>query len=124
MRGRPPVEKIAAALGLPNGRLISWSKSWYRELFPDHLVLSNASITDASGRRLWWGDLDASVDEEKLVALARALERRLFVFYEAHFRDPLPIERAALVFEPTGEVLMTDRVAPPPWPDRARRSRL
>jgi hypothetical protein len=106
MRGDPKVEKVAARIGLPNGRLISWSKSAYRKAYPDHLVLFNASIGDATGSCLWWGDLDVSLDEEKLVALAAALEKTLYVFAEAdtHWVEHLPVERATVVVELLGQL--------------------
>jgi hypothetical protein len=52
VRGDPKVEAIAGQLGLPNGRLISWSKSGYRDLYPHNFVLFNGSIADDAGKLL------------------------------------------------------------------------
>jgi hypothetical protein len=112
VRGDPEVEKVAASVGLTNGRLITFSKSRYRDTYPDHFVLFNATIANGEGRRLWWGDIDATLDEEKLSALARALEERLFVLFE-HDAQLVTIEApwqtAALVAEPAGEIALTCR---------------
>jgi hypothetical protein len=111
MRGDPKVEKVAASVGLSNARLVSWSKSAYSRAFPNHFTLFNASIMDIDGRMLWWGDIDATIDEEKLAALARRLETRLFVFFEGDARlvPQLGIRNAALIVEPSGEVVLTER---------------
>jgi|ERR1044071_5158026 hypothetical protein len=107
----PRVEATAAPLGLPTGRLISWSKSGYRELHPHSFVLFNASIVDDAGALLWWGDIDLTYDEAKLSDLARALDQRLHLLLEAdgRFIHPIPINLAVAVFEADGRVVVTSR---------------
>lgn len=111
MRGDRIVEEVAAGLGLPNGRLISQSKSGYHRLYPRSFAMFNASIADDAGKLLWWGDLDLTVDEAKLVELAQALGQRLHLLFEGstHFKDPLPVEAAAVVIEADGSVVLSDR---------------
>jgi hypothetical protein len=60
---------------------------------------------------LWWGDLDLTRDEAPLVQLAKVIERRLHLLFEAdvHFLDPIPVEAAAVVIEPDGSVRLTYR---------------
>jgi len=111
MRGDPEVEEMAARVGLPNGRLISRSKSGYRDLYPDNFVLFNGTIADDAGHPLWWGDLDLTRDEAKLVELATALGQRLHLLFEsdARFNDPVANAAAAVVIEPDGTVALTYR---------------
>ena len=111
VRGDPKVEWLAAGLGLVNGRLISESKTEYHRLYPRSFAMFNASIADDAGKLLWWGDLDLTVDEAKLVELARSLGRRLHLLFEGstHFQDPLPVEAAAVIIEADGSVVLSDR---------------
>jgi hypothetical protein len=111
VRGDPKVEEVAAGLGLPNGRLISSSKTGYHDLYPRNFAMFNASIADDAGKLLWWGDLDLTVDEAKLVGLAQTLGQRLHLLFEGstHFQDPLPVEAAAIVIEPDASVVLSER---------------
>jgi hypothetical protein len=60
---------------------------------------------------MWWGDLDLTRDEAKLIELAKVLERRLHLLFEGdvHFLDPIPVEAAAAVIEADGSVRLTYR---------------
>ena len=111
----PRVERAAAQVGLPNGRMISESKSAYRERHPHHVTVFNATIADSQGRGAWWGDLDLTLDEPKLEALARLVRRGLNVFYEgdtAWFRRTDPprsdLALAVLHLTPTGLTRLGD----------------
>jgi hypothetical protein len=68
--------------GLMMGRMISGSKSGYRERYPDNLVVFNANIATKSRGKIWYGDLDVTLDYEKLASVAEALKEDLFVLYE------------------------------------------
>jgi hypothetical protein len=103
--------EAAAALGLPDSRMISASKSEYRQAWPDHIVLFNGHIADGAGKRLWWGDLDLTLDEAALVGLAAALETSVYVFFERQAHRPAPgeplhfeIKDAVLHVSPDGKV--------------------
>ena len=78
----PRVEHAAAAIGLPSGRVISQSKRAYRERFPFNVVIYNATIADDEGIGAWLGDLDLTIDETKLQALAVKLGSGLHVLHE------------------------------------------
>jgi hypothetical protein len=73
----------AAKVGLPDGRMISGSKSGYRRLYPDHVTVFNGTLADAEGAGLWRGDLDLTLDEPKLLALAAELGTTIHVIYES-----------------------------------------
>jgi hypothetical protein len=67
--------------GLAFSRLISGSKSGYRNRFPDHEVYFNANIFTENGK-IWHGDLDLTLDSEKLQNLANDLKTTLFILSE------------------------------------------
>lgn len=72
----------------PHGRMITASKSGYDRRYPTHLTVFNANLV-VDRCKLWWGDLDLTVDEPKLRAIAGELGGRdLYVLYEhdARFR--------------------------------------
>jgi hypothetical protein len=66
-------------------RMISYSKSGYHERNPDHVALFNANVCLDTGK-IWWGDLDLTRDEPKLVELARRLGKTVYVLAEPHGR--------------------------------------
>jgi hypothetical protein len=84
--GDERVKEATTKVGLHHGRMISGSKSRYRRDYPDHVVAFNAALADADGEELWWGDLDLTVDEPKLLALAAELETTIHVIYESDAR--------------------------------------
>ena len=78
-------------------RLISHSKSGYTRRNPDHLVVYNANVC-LRARKLWHGDLDLTLEEPSLLALAAELCETVYVLTERDARvangaGP-PLERA------------------------------
>jgi hypothetical protein len=71
---------LEETLGHP-GRMISLSKTLYREAHPDHLVVFNSNVCLARGK-IWRGDLDLTEDEQLLVELARRIGETVYVLYE------------------------------------------
>lgn len=53
-----------------HGRLLSPSKSAYREAHGDNDVYFNACIFDRSGLQRWFGDVDVTLERDKLEHLA------------------------------------------------------
>jgi hypothetical protein len=72
--------------GLFAGRMISESKSFYWEKFPDHKVCFNANIISANHGKIWWGDLDLNLDGQKIEQVARELNEDLYVLREMDAR--------------------------------------
>ena len=70
----------------PAGRLISASKSFYRDQFPDHEVYFNANIICAPAGKIWYGDIDCTIDEEKLIKIADEINEDIYVLYEMDAR--------------------------------------
>ena len=61
--------------------MISFSKSGYRKEHPDHVPVFNGNVCLLGGK-VWWGDLDLTLDEPKLVELARRVGQTVYVLYE------------------------------------------
>jgi len=68
--------------GMSAGRMISSSKSFYRSEFPDHEVYFNANIFTLSEGKIWWGDLDLTIDRNSLQEIASDLGEDLFILRE------------------------------------------
>jgi len=89
------VERIFAENGLMIGRMITGSKSGYREIYPDHEVVFNANIVTESRGKCWFGDLDFFDDSNKLQEIAKILKEPLYVLCEMDARfgnENKPIE--------------------------------
>lgn len=74
------IETATQILGIP-GRMISNSKSAYKEKYPHHLVIFNANIC-TSNLKIWWGDLDLTKSVDELTGLAESLGEDLYILYE------------------------------------------
>ena len=72
--------------GLMIGRMLSGSKSFYREQYPDHEVYFNANIVTESRGKCWYGDIDVTTDLEKLKEIATILKESLYVLREMDAR--------------------------------------
>lgn len=71
-------------LGSP-GRMIAYEHTDYLWPGSDRAVIFNADVWVA-GRLVWWGDLDLTVDEPRLVGLAADLGETVHVFWEGGAR--------------------------------------
>ena len=92
----------------PLGKLISHSKSRYRENFPKNLVIFNSNVC-AGAEKVWWGDLDVTESKENLSSLALALNSNIYVLREMDGRfeneeTPL-IEEFVVKFCPDGSII-------------------
>ena len=68
--------------GLYMGRMLSGSKSGYWERHPDNLVVFNGNIVIEKHGKIWYGDIDVTLEEDKLQAIANELCRTLYVLSE------------------------------------------
>lgn len=64
------------------GRMISGSKSLYNRQHPKNVVVFNANVCTRSRGKIWYGDLDVTRDERKLMELAAALDEDVYVLHE------------------------------------------
>jgi hypothetical protein len=111
MNRDPEFDEMASELGLPHGRIISWSKSGYRVAHPSHFVMFNATIADLWGHRLWAGDLDLSRDEAAIVELARRRGETLYVLFEADagLYESVTVDAAPISVARDGSITLDDR---------------
>lgn len=66
------------------GRLISPSKSQYRIDHPGHQVVFNANVFTTEDGHIWSGDLDLTLDGEKLQTIAEKINKKIYVTREFH----------------------------------------
>jgi len=72
--------------GFNKGRLISISKSKYREAYPDNLVYFNANILTKTYGKIWYGDLDITRDRPNLQNISREINEELYILKESDCR--------------------------------------
>lgn len=68
------------------GRMLSHSKSVYRSANPGHLVFWNANLF-ADSEKVWWGDIDLTMDRENLKTLAKDNGCTIQIFMESDGRN-------------------------------------
>ena len=66
----------------PNGKMLSASKSGYRDRNPGNEVFFNANIFTVEDGKIWYGDIDYTKDRETLEKIATKLERNLYILRE------------------------------------------
>jgi hypothetical protein len=98
-----------------NGRMISASKSGYRERHPNNLAVFNSNICTKSEGKVWYGDIDLTESKDKLLEVAAEAGEDIYVLYEMDARfenEGAPIfNRAVAVFSPDGSVKLADNLA-------------
>ncbi len=95
-------DAITAHLG-PPGRMVGLSKSGYMTAHPQHMAIFNANVCFGEGK-VWWGDIDLTIDEHSLEALAARTRETVYVLHESdgrfrHEAAPL-LERAVYSVTP------------------------
>jgi hypothetical protein len=68
--------------GFNLGRMVSFSKSSYREKYPDNEVYFNANIFVLGEGKIWYGDVDVTKDMTSLQNIAREIGKDLYVLSE------------------------------------------
>lgn len=76
------MEEIFKNEKLFSGRMISFSKSRYRNQFPENEVYFNANIFVLGEGKIWYGDVDITKDKEKLENVAREIGKDLYILSE------------------------------------------
>lgn len=72
-------------MGLP-GRMLSASKSYYRDRFPDHKIYFNANLICETFGKIWFGDADLDTDAQKLIKIADEIDENIYVLREMDAR--------------------------------------
>jgi hypothetical protein len=68
--------------GLNLGRMISHSKSGYRDKFPDNEVYFNSNIFVLGEGKIWYGDIDLTKEKDKLENIAKQIGKDLYILRE------------------------------------------
>ena len=106
----------------PPGRILALSKSGYLETHSGNVVVFNANIA-VKGGKISFCDVDLSIDEPKLLALAARLGETVYVLSERDGRfaneDAPLLERAVYSATPDGHTRYQ-----PKWIERGRDGRL
>lgn len=84
--GATAISAIFAKHNLPMGRMVSGSKSRYIEAHPDHIVVFNANVITRSVGKVWYGDIDITLEGNELKAVAEEIGEPLYVLYESDAR--------------------------------------
>jgi len=86
MNNQQEIEKAFRLKGLLTDRMISASKTYYRQAHPDHKVLFNANIFVKGLKKVWWGDLDITREAFLLQAVADEIDKELIIVPEMYGR--------------------------------------
>lgn len=91
---------------LPIARMVFASKAAYMDNHPDNDVLFNANVFTLN-EKVWYGDLDLTLDSEKLQNVANESKRSLYVLAEKdgrfgneHLKGGEVVKLAKKVFNP------------------------
>lgn len=68
------------------GRLLSGSKSAYYNKYPDHLIAFNGNLCTKKRGKIWFGDIDVTIDKDKLEKIADELQEAVYVLREMDAR--------------------------------------
>ena len=79
------INEIFSNHRLHMGRMISSSKSRYREEHTGNNILFNANIVTSSGK-IWWGDLDITSSKNELLNCSTELDETLYILQEMDAR--------------------------------------
>lgn len=99
------MEKVNDILGFP-GKLISGSKSAYREYYPDNFVVFNANLCIKSIGKIWYGDIDVTHSKDDLIQVSEILGCDIYILHEMDARfenedNPL-FDNYIIMFSPDG----------------------
>lgn len=64
------------------GHMVSASKSDYDRRYPKNVVVFNSNVCTKTHGKIWYGDLDITKSEAKLIELAKALGEDIYVLRE------------------------------------------
>ena len=77
---------LFAKYKLVMGRMISGSKSGYQERYPNNKAVFNANIVTETRGKIWYGDIDLSIDSVELMGIAKELGESLYILREMDAR--------------------------------------
>ena len=81
-RAEPDYYSVFDKNGLMMGRMVGGSKLTYSQQYPDHQVVFNANIITKKHGKIWYGDLDMTLDFDDLKNVADELGEDLYILRE------------------------------------------
>jgi hypothetical protein len=93
------VQQFFNAHSFHNGRMIGGSKTGYRNMHPDDLIVFNANILMPGHGKVWYGDLNLTEDYLVLKDIAKSLNTTLYVLWESDGRFGLEIKPLNELFD-------------------------
>ena len=82
----PNFYALFAVNGLHMGRMIGASKSGYLDQHPGELIIFNANIITKLRKKIWYGDLNITLDFDNLKNAADKLGEDLYILCEGDAR--------------------------------------
>ena len=82
----PMILRVMEGRGLRLGRMISGSKSGYTDKYPKNVAIFNANIVTKEHGKVWYGDLDLTVDAMKLKDVSGEVDEVLYILRESDAR--------------------------------------
>jgi hypothetical protein len=82
MNNKDLITDVFLDYGLYSGRMIGYSKTVYRMEHPDNELYFNANIFTEEDGKIWWGDIDFTLDEEILQKIAELIGKKLYILRE------------------------------------------
>jgi len=82
--------------GMHSGRMLSGSKSGYYSQHPDNTVVFNGNVVVENGGKIWYGDLDVTLEFDTLKEIADEISQDLYILreHDARFDN----EKAGIVY--------------------------
>jgi len=75
-------DDVFSKFGYQQGRMIGGSKSGYWSEHPDNEVYFNGNIALKDFGKVWWGDIDYTLDQNTLQEIANEIGQDLYILRE------------------------------------------
>lgn len=100
--------KVYAIMGWP-GKMLNASKFTYDKLHPTHVAFYNANLF-TNDQKIWYGDIDVTIELSKLIEVAKAMETYIYLLREGDGRfeneENPDLMKAVFTIQPNGETTL------------------
>ena len=93
------VQQYFDAYSFHDGRMIGVSKTGYRSMHPDDLIIFNANVLMPGYGKVWYGDLNLTEDYKTLKKIAESLNSTLYILWEMDGRFGLEMKQLNELFD-------------------------
>lgn len=112
---RPEVQsgmKTAESILGRSGRMMSGSKSGYSNSYPANVPVFNGNLITEKLGKIWFGDIDLTLDGDKIQTLSIALGEKIYVLREMDARfeneNSPKLDKAVVIFESNNIIFGTE----------------